>query len=187
MAKLRLFPYSKSCLWLPWASSLSPSRRCGWVCNRVQWRLCPRVHQHPWKLQVHVLRWLPLGTWWTQLSRWVCDVWRLAHCVCVSRPLSGRNILLHVPLKNSLSDRSSCLLAMPSDTLPMAVRHPCSNQALTQFGQGFSPRLISYNTEKLRNKWVNEWIPQKEVSLWRAQPWAESFGWAVSQAHFPLA
>lgn len=44
--------------------------RCRRMCDRIQWRLCPRVHQHPRKLQVHVLRRVPPGSRRTQLPGW---------------------------------------------------------------------------------------------------------------------
>lgn len=103
-------------------------------------------------------------------------------CVCVSCPLSGKNIPLHVPLKNSLSDSSGCFLAMPSDTLPMAVHRLCLNEALQL---GLSPLLISQNGGEKIDEWMSEshrkiWVYEEpdtelgalgEPSVERTFPW----------------
>lgn len=146
-----MFPYSRSCLWYPLPSSLSLSPplidvdECATEYNGGCVHECINIPGNYRCTCYDGFRLAHDGH--NCLGEYVmCDV---LPTVCVwLLALIGKNILLHVPLKNSLSDGNGCLLAMPSDTLPMAVHHPCLNRALTQFWQGFSPCLILCNTVK---------------------------------------
>ena len=59
---------SGACRWVQLPQLFA--HRCGWVRTGGKCRLCARLCQHPWQLPMHLLWWIPPGTWRTQLSGW---------------------------------------------------------------------------------------------------------------------